>query len=408
MKFLATACFIASSLALVNGQSPATTTSFGDRLRLCKAHEQSAAIFVGRALEPVTFHVSGEAWIEEARRNVERTKEEVARLRSSLDPQAIEQMETEFVIRVLRAESELMDRRGRAGSPFDMTFVPVQVERALRGVTESTLMVEMRAGASTALQSGELYLIAGDKRKDSMPFPRGMPDPFGFNEYVILARATPIASAQEDLRFLASTASGATILGRIARARPDNGRSAPMGGTRIIVSSDGHPLDVITVEDGTFTVSGLQPGRVEIRPLLPEDLTVLNRSSLSFDVGEGGCRTAELKVELNGRIRGRVISATSTPLEDVEVVLQAAPDGVSSVSSSDDRTTIKPNADGTYEFFGQRPGSYFLSTQVRVEDGKNRYSVTYYPGTNDITQALPIVIGHATLHEGFDFLVKTE
>jgi len=237
-----------------------------------------------------------------------------------------------------------------------------------------------------------------------------MPDPFGFNEYVILARATPIASAQEDLRFLTSSASGATILGRISLARPDNGQSTPMGGTRIIVSSDGHPLDAITLEDGSFTISGLQPGHVEIRPLLREDLTVLNRSSLSFDVGEGGCRTAELKVELNGRIRGRVISATGTPLEDVEVVLQpTAPDGVSSVFSSDDRTTIKPNADGTYEFFGQRPGSYFLSTrQVRVEDGRNRDSVTYYPGTNDITQALPIVIGHATLHEGFDFLVKTE
>ena len=407
MKFLATVCLIAGSLTQVNGQSPAAdTTSVNDRLRQCRASEQLEVIFVGRALDPVTVHVSGEAWIEEARRTLERTKEEVARLRASLDSQALEQMETELVIRVVRAESELMDRRGRSGQPFDMSFVPVQVERAIRGVTESTLMVEWRGG-SMAMDTGQSYLIKGGRRKDSMPYARGMPDPFGFNEYVILASAMPIASAQEDLRILASMQSGATILGNVWMARPNN-TGVPMGGTRIMVSSGGHLSDVITREDGTFTMSGLQPGHVEIRPLLGQDLTVLNRSLLTFELGENGCRTAELRVALNGRIRGRVISATGSSLAGVELVLQPAqpPDRCCSLGPT---TTIRPGEDGTYEFFGQGPGSYLLSvSQTRVENDKERRLVTYYPGTADAAEAVPIVIGHATQQDGFDFLVKTE
>jgi hypothetical protein len=235
-----------------------------------------------------------------------------------------------------------------------------------------------------------------------------MPDPFGFNEYVIPERATPIASAQKDLRFLASIASGATMLGNVWMASTHDRPGAPLSGTRMIVSSSGHLSEAITQEDGSFTVSGLQPGRVEIRPLLRENLTVVNRSLLTFEVGDGECRTADLRVALNGRIRGHVISDTGTSLSGVELVLQPAPlpDQCCSLRPA---TTIRPNEDGTYEFFGQSPGSYLLSVrQMRIENGKERRLVTYYPGTADVAEALPIVIGRATQHDGFDFLVKTE
>ena len=43
-----------------------------------------------------------------------------------------------------------------------------------------------------------------------------------------------------------------------------------------------------------------------------------------------------------------------------------------------------------------------------MENGKERYEVTYYPGTTNIADAREIVIGRATQHDGFDFLVKTE
>jgi hypothetical protein len=70
---------------------------------------------------------------------------------------------------------------------------------------------------------------------------------------------------------------------------------------------------------------------------------------------------------------------------------------------------VRPKDDGTFEFFGQSPGSYVLSARfVRVEDGKERYLITYFPGTPDMAAAVPIIIGRATQHDGFDFLATTE
>jgi hypothetical protein len=70
---------------------------------------------------------------------------------------------------------------------------------------------------------------------------------------------------------------------------------------------------------------------------------------------------------------------------------------------------VRPNKDGTFEFSGQVPGSYVLSAGIeRVENGKRRRLTTYFPGTPDWAAAVPIVIGKATQHAGFDFLVITE
>ena len=40
-------------------------------------------------------------------------------------------------------------------------------------------------------------------------------------------------------------------------------------------------------------------------------------------------------------------------------------------------------------------------------DGKS-HTVTYFRGTDDVEAATPIDVGKATLHEGFDFIVRTQ
>jgi len=165
----------------------------------------------------------------------------------------------------------------------------------------------------------------------------------------------------------------------------------------------------MTRADGSFVVSGIESGRLEIRPLLHEDLTVVNRSALTFQVGKGGCKTVRLTAALNGRLRGRIIGTTDNSLDGVELVLQGLDSSGRVGGSHYPSTTVRPNDDGTFEFSGQSPGSYVLSARfVRVEDGKRRYLITYFPGTPDVAAAVPIIIGRATQHDGFDFLVTTE
>lgn len=153
----------------------------------------------------------------------------------------------------------------------------------------------------------------------------------------------------------------------------------------------------------------IQSGRVVVRALLPNNLTIVNKSALTFAVSDGGCRALPLTVELNGRVRGRIISASGSSLDSVELILRTEHADRFTVSSNDLRITGHPKTDGTFELSGVPPGSYILSAGVeRMEAGKRRYLVTFFPGTSELTAAVPIVVGNATLDDGFDFLVTTE
>jgi hypothetical protein len=339
----------------------------------------------------------------------------VAQVRASLLPKVPDvELETELEIRIIRAEAEVGTLKARYPEPQDVSLMPVQVERAFRGVKEDTLMLDARTRTSdTAMEAGELYLIRGVRMPESPFRLPDIPDAFDYDLYVIPVHATPVALAQEDLGFLESIASGATVFGTLRKFSSGGGRGASLGGIRMIALSSSHVSETTTHDDGNFTFPGIQPGRIEIKPLLDDDLTVVPRSSLTFEIADGGCKAVNLTVALNGRVRGRVMSATGTSIEGVQLSLGPArrPDSNGNLTSysEDQRTTITPNPDGTYEFFGQGPGSYFLTaTRVSVENGKERYEVTYYPGTTNIADAREIVIGRATQHDGFDFLVKTE
>jgi hypothetical protein len=290
---------------------------------------------------------------------------------------------------------------------------PVIVEQAFRGVTEPTLMVH-RANPTLRIEPGEPYLIAGMRSNNYLfPFPE-MAHLVPVEEYVDAMRALPIAAAQREVRFFSSTTSGATVLGTLK-----DRLGAPLGGVRIEATAGTGVREAITTEDGSFTISGLESGRVTLKPLLHDELGVINTSALTFQIVERGCKTVRLTAALNGRLSGRIISATGKSLAGVELVLQQVdlqrqdPPGIEMVSPHGPRlarTSVRPNEDGTFQFSGQGPGSYLLSAhlEVRVNDGKVRRVSTFYPGTPDAALATPITIGKATEHNGFDFLVITE
>jgi hypothetical protein len=102
-----------------------------------------------------------------------------------------------------------------------------------------------------------------------------------------------------------------------------------------------------------------------------------------------------------------------TSLEGVELFLDggisSAGPGLISMTHHAPRSNVRPNEDGTFEFSAVFPGSYVLYARLeRMTDGKTRYLTTYFPGTPDLASARPIVVGRATLHDGFDFQVTTE
>jgi hypothetical protein len=296
---------IGALAASVHGQSPAESSAVVDFETVCERYGE-AELVVGRAREPVTLRISGEAEIEKARQNLIRVEAEVAHLRATLDLQTRWEREKEFALKVIEAQTELDLIKALFPPPQDFAVIPVDVEQTFRGVITPTFLLHRR-DPSLDLRPGELYLISGRVDRHYIPGLPGRPD-FLDLEYVEAARVIHVASAQRELRFLGLTTSGASIDGSL-KMHSYGAIGAPLGGIRIVVF----------------------------------------------------------------------------------------------------RNTTRPNDDGTFEFFGVFPGSYFLFARLeKITDGKRRYFTTYFPGTPDLAHAQPIIVGKATGHDGFDFLVTTE
>jgi hypothetical protein len=379
---------------------------------VCNTYGQTKVVFVGRLGEPATFHMSGQPEIEKARQNVIRTETEVARRRASLARKATFEEEREFAIAIITAQDEFARQRTIYPPPYDLTLFPVVVEQPFRGVTEPTLMVHP-ADPSLKMQPGELYLISGERSNNYIfAFPE-LAKLVPVDEYVETARATAVTSALQELRFFTSTAGG-TVLGTLT-----DRSGTPLPGIRIVVSAGTAVRETTTIEDGSFIASGIESGVVTLKPLLNDDLGVVNTSALTFQIVEGGCKSVDLIAALNGRVSGRIISAAGKPLNRVEVVLQRVDikqldqrrlaAGFIIESPGQTREFVRANEDGTFHFSGQTPGDYLLSATLEIlMDGKARSLTTFYPGTPDAAAAVPITIGRATQHDGFDFLVTTE
>ena len=393
----------------LHGQAPSNPNLPIDPSTFCKAYgEEVELIFVGRPDPPVTLRISGETEIEAARQNLIRTEAEVARLRSAkgFEPRSMANVELEA--RVAAARSNLDRTQIKYPPAYDLRFAPIHVERVLHGVVEPTVML-LLPNMSTTLESAASYLISGGRSKDGLaPFPE-MSQTFSLSEYIRPYRVFPVETMQHELEWLSSNGGRATILGTLHMQSFSDVQGAAISGVRIVVTSGTQRLESTTGSDGGFTVSGVEPGRVTLSPLLERDLTVVNPSALTFQLKNTTCKMVWLSVAVNGRLRGRISSAPGILPSQVELVLQTYHPGEMGRSSHEPITTIHPNEDGTYEFAGQGAGSYMLSAHVtKVEDGKTRHFTTFFPGTPDPAAAAPIVIGNATLHEGFDFTVLTE
>jgi hypothetical protein len=340
--------------------------------------------------------VSGEAAIEKAQQDLIRTETEIAQLEASLDERSRLERAVEFAIRRIKAKDELSRRRAMYPPPQDLTFIPFQVVRPFRGVSEPTLLLHARPHLPS-IQPGEEYLISGVRSNQLIPpFPE-MGDLASVASYVEAQEVVSAASSRQRLQFLESTVSGATVMGTLRMHSFGSGRPPALAGVRVLVSSGAQVVAATTREDGGFVAYGLQEGEIEITPVLSPDLTIVSKYPQKVLVRKGGCATVGFSAALNGRVRGRIVTATGAALNTVQLTLGTMHADRRTSGSHDAvfRTSARP--DGTFEFSGVSAGTYLLSA------GK-----TFFPGTDDIDAATPIVVGKATQHDGFDFVVRSE
>ena len=370
-------------------------------------------VFVGRARPAVTFHVSGEPAIERARQHLKRVEEEVARERATLDDRTRLERSAEFELRVIRAQTELDAHRAMYPPPIDLTFYPVIVEQALRGVTESEVMLLDRDN-HPPLVADETYLIVGHRRDGLVPPLPDMADLAHLNNAVEVVSAKRAASVPREVEFFAATQAGATVLGTLRIHSYSEAPGSRLRGVRILVTSGDNTIETTTSDDGSFVVSGIPAGRIEIKPVLPSDLAIVNRSALIADVRDGVCHGVGLTADINGRVRGRILSTSGRSMKGATLHLSSIDlteflqdPSIFRGSSHTPHLQVAAREDGTFEFFGVPPGTYLLFAWVpKVVDGKERTLTTFYPGSTEQSAARPVTVGRATEHDGFEFVVQ--
>lgn len=205
------------------------------------------------------------------------------------------------VIFVGRVKSAPITRRipGEAGAledapPVDLSLTPLFVETAFRGVTTPELF--MLNGGQPGLDPARSYLFYAHR-----PMGQFAPD------VVWAARPKDLEAAADDLRFLREVVAGdqgTVVHGSLKFQDPDDQEArTPLPGVLLRVSLDGQHYETSTGADGTFTITGVPPGLLRIKPVLPDHLTLPPQQN--GGIVKGGCLAVDMRVIFNGGLRGR-------------------------------------------------------------------------------------------------------
>jgi hypothetical protein len=96
-------------------------------------------------------------------------------------------------------------------------------------------------------------------------------------------------------------------------------------GARIVVSSGGQITETVTSEDGSFIISGIQPGRLTLTPVLPQNFGIVNKAAQQMDIGDGGCKVVDLRADIDGRVSGRFSAPPASGLTACALFFEDGP-----------------------------------------------------------------------------------
>jgi protocatechuate 3,4-dioxygenase beta subunit len=161
-----------------------------------------------------------------------------------------------------------------------------------------------------------------------------------------------------------------------------------------------------TIEDGTFTIENLKPGRYTVtleRTGFAQTAASRGQATLTLQPGQS-LSALVFKMQAAGVIAGKIVDIDGDPMAAVSV--SATTTGTVARGAERDRAGYAATNDlGEYRIGNLRPGKYLISATppqrapvaVHVEEkGKAKeqltYAVTYYPGTADKSRAISVEV----------------
>lgn len=373
--------FTIAVMALLGDAAQASAALPEDGISACR-ELRSELVYIAQAGAPFRYRLFHE--------EIDRAREAWVKAQAAYDksPRNIE-----LQIAAIEAHAEFENWTIRS---FEMTLVPIAIERVFRGSPAAESFVVLRNDMK--IDAGRSYVFYGENRFAN----------FGLNFHEGWAQDVQAAPGAIRVLDASATNGGGMIFGQLQMEPVDQKRSTtPMAGTRIRLTVGGYVDEVVTDESGIFLASNVPAGSVTLTPLISETLAITNRAAQVPSVVAGRCSSTDLVAAPNGRIRGRVTDRNGMPRSNLQI--QLLPTDYRGLGPPGDaRYRASTNERGEYQFRAIPPGSYLVGHQIHKSDAIPPGGFppsTYFPGVPNRTGATPIVVGGASQHDGVGFIV---
>jgi hypothetical protein len=224
---------------------------------------------------------------------------------------------------------------------------------------------------------------------------------------IVLSCATGDASSQTD--------AGAEIFGRVF----DEGSAAPIGGARVFLYPSPYPegtspMSTVTDQHGEYVFQGIRAGRYRVLAHHPQFYLSSATRDLTWVTLEADQQYARLDLMLSpgAMVSGRAFDPIGKPQGNVFIgALQL--NGTRRLVEMIPRGSVaRTDGSGRFQISGLPPGSYlFVANQTRdavggATAGINPDSLSYYPGTPDISLAQEVAISSPGTIERIVFTIR--
>jgi hypothetical protein len=289
---------------------------------------------------------------------------------------------------VFRGRVEAIEREpGKLPARMRPSTVTFSVLEALRGVTDSSIAIWTAGGGGMCgypFREGRDYVVYAEAHGGRLMTS-------------VCLRTREATRAESDLKYARAIAAGTPVRSRVfgrvlmVTTDPSTGRmrDRPMSGIAVSLRGEGTALNAQTDRGGAFEFLDVPPGRyephVELRPGLrvqpfPAELVLPDARA---------CAGVDVSVIPEGRVRGRVTTASGSPARGVPVELLVPRTGGALVTAVGLRVATDRN--GWYEIAGVPPGRF--AAAVNLTDGEMDELRVFHSGGRVPSAARLVALG---------------
>lgn len=267
------------------------------------------------------------------------------------------------------------------------------VEEAFKGITATEVTVtgfDAFCGPEGMLR-GKRYLVYA-RQHNSSGLVIGSCSPTKRLDYdkeeIALYRKLGI-DGEADLAFLRNLpkpGSGGRVYGHVGV--DFGGKDNPaLPGIKMVLNNSQQHYEAVTDDKGDYEILGVIPGKYQLEINLPENYTC-HSPKREVAVDDRGCVNGGFWVQVDNRIKGRIVDLTGHPAPAKLTLLSLTKTGRKFLGFA--------RNDGEFEIKGIEPGRYLLLLHI-ASAGQAIFSgqeeLYFYPGTFDRGQATTIEVG---------------